>query len=407
FFSLSASGSCCCEGQKILDNVKEYYGKRLQSSEDLKSSACTTPSKPIPRHIRESLKEVHQEVISRYYGCGLVVPEHLESCSILDLGSGSGRDCYVLSKLVGENGHITGVDMTEEQQLEVARKYIDYHTQKFGYKKPNVRFLYGYIEKLSEVGLKDSSFDIIISNCVVNLSYTSWDFLQGGGVVVSDGGEMYFSDVYANLNLPQELRDHSVLWGECLSGALWWKELLRIAQEVGFSTPRLVTAGPISVNNKDLLEVIGDYKFVSATYRLFKIPPDCPRTKCEVIYSGSIRGFEKQLEFDANCTFQAGEVVEVDEETAAILKNSRFADKFMIRPVGASETAAAPPRGQCCSGQSKSSEKVPMVASGTGKLWKAAGLTVESDNALLTLDSTRETKKRLSRHFKCNNKKKV
>lgn len=53
--------------------------------------------------------------IHRYYGCGLVVPESLEGCKILDLGSGSGRDCYMLSQLVGEKGHVTGIDMTEEQ----------------------------------------------------------------------------------------------------------------------------------------------------------------------------------------------------------------------------------------------------------------------------------------------------
>ncbi|XP_064414926.1 arsenite methyltransferase-like isoform X2 [Latimeria chalumnae] len=351
---LSTSGNYCCERQKILDDVKEYYGKTLQSSEDLKTCDCT-PLKPIPQHVRESLEEVHQDVLSRFYGCGLVVPECVESCSILDMGSGSGRDSYMLSKLVGENGHITGVDMTEEL-LEVARKYTDYHTEKFGYKKSNVDFIYGYIEKLSEAGLKDSSFDIIISNGVVNLTPDKTAVLKEAWRVLKDGGEMYFSDVYANLNLPQELRGHSVLWGECLGGALWWKELLRIAQEVGFSTPRLVTARPFNVDNKDLLELLGDYKFVSATFRLFKIPPDCPRTKCEVIYNGSVRGCEQQLEFDANYTFQAGEVVEVDEETAAILKNSRFAAKFTIQPVSTSKTAAVP-SGQRCSGQSKASEK--------------------------------------------------
>lgn len=55
----------------------------------------------------------------RYYGCGLVVPECLEGCRILDLGSGSGRDCYMLSQLVGEKGHVTGIDMTEDQVLYI------------------------------------------------------------------------------------------------------------------------------------------------------------------------------------------------------------------------------------------------------------------------------------------------
>lgn len=121
----------------------------------------------------------------RYYGCGLVIPECLSSCRILDLGSGSGRDCYLLSQLVGEQGHVTGIDMTEGQvwhrsgapphppssaptsfpsscQVEVAKKHIAYHTDKFGYRKPNVEFFHGYMEKLGDAGLADESYDIVM-----------------------------------------------------------------------------------------------------------------------------------------------------------------------------------------------------------------------------------------------------
>ena len=80
---------------------------------------------------------------------------------ILDLGSGSGRDCFILSKLVGEKGSVVGVDMTIEQ-IETARKYVDYHTQKFGYSKSNIEFHQGYIEKLQDLGLPNNSFDIIM-----------------------------------------------------------------------------------------------------------------------------------------------------------------------------------------------------------------------------------------------------
>jgi len=85
------------------------------------------------------------------------------------LGSGSGRDCYVASKLIGESGTITGIDMTREQ-LEVSKKYIDEYTKKLGYKKSNLNFVQGYIEFLEKSGIKENSLDLIISNCVVNLS---------------------------------------------------------------------------------------------------------------------------------------------------------------------------------------------------------------------------------------------
>ncbi|XP_032737090.1 arsenite methyltransferase isoform X4 [Lontra canadensis] len=318
---------------EIRKDVQTYYGQVLKKSADLQTSACVTAARLVPRHIRETLRNVHEEVSSRYYGCGLVIPECLENCWILDLGSGSGRDCYVLSQLVGETGHVTGIDMTESQ-VEVAKKYIEYHMEKYGFQTPNVTFLHGYLENLEETGIKNESYDIVISNCVINLVPNKQPVLQEAYRVLKHGGELYFSDVYANLELPEEIRTHRILWGECLGGALYWKDLAVLAQKIGFCTPRLVTANLITVQNKELERVIGDCRFVSATFRLFKLPKTGPAERCQVIYNGGITGHEKELIFDANFTFKEGEIVEVDEETAAILKNSRFAQNFLIRPIG-------------------------------------------------------------------------
>ncbi|XP_034884131.1 arsenite methyltransferase isoform X2 [Mirounga leonina] len=274
---------------EIRKDVQTYYGQVLKKSADLQTSACVTAARLVPKHIREALRNVHEEVALRYYGCGLVIPECLENCWILDLGSGSGRDCYVLSQLVGETGRVTGIDMTESQ-VEVAKKYIEYHMEKHGFQTPNVTFLHGYIENLEETGIKNESYDIVISNCVINLVPDKEPVLQEAYRVLKHGGELYFSDVYASLELPEEIRTHRILWGDC--------------------------------------------RFVSATFRLFKLPKTGPAKRCQVIYNGGITGHEKELIFDANFTFKEGEIVEVDEETAAILKNSRFTQNFLIRPVG-------------------------------------------------------------------------
>ncbi|KAF1394814.1 hypothetical protein PFLUV_G00005050 [Perca fluviatilis] len=315
-------------------DVKEYYGKVLKNTADLKSNACVAPAKPIPAFIRQALKKVHPDVTARYYGCGLVVPECLEGCRILDLGSGSGRDCYMLSQLVGEKGHVTGIDMTEDQ-LDIARTYVDYHMKEFGYKKSNVSFVQGYIEALTEAGLEKSSFDIIISNCVVNLSPDKKRVLTEAYSVLKDGGELYFSDVYSSGILTEEIKNHKVLWGECLGGALWWKDLLQLAEEVGFSPPRLVTASIITVDNKELQKVLGDFKFVSATYRLFKVPKGNIKP-CQVIYNGGIIGVEDNFQFDCQNAFKVDEVVEVDGEVATILTHSRFTEDFTFQPPGGS-----------------------------------------------------------------------
>ncbi|XP_053161502.1 arsenite methyltransferase isoform X2 [Hemicordylus capensis] len=338
------------DAERVYREVQDYYGKELTKTKDLKTNACRTLARPLPAFVREALQCVHEEVSAKYYGCGLVIPECLENCWILDLGSGSGRDCYVLSKLVGKNGHVTGVDMTEAQ-VEVAKKHVAYHMNKFGYQKPNVSFIHGYMEKLGEAGLKDESYSIVISNCVVNLSPDKRAVLREAYRVLKEGGEMYFSDVYASHDLPEEIRKHRVLWGECLAGALWWKDLYKIAEEVGFWPPRLVTTSRITLANKEVESVVGDCQFVSATFRLFKIPKDVLPQQQEVIYKGGIVGHEKELEFDINYKFKQGEVVDVDEETAALLQNSRFASKFFIHPVRPTSDNSSPGKRKLAKGK--------------------------------------------------------
>lgn len=329
---------------EIHKDVQNYYGNVLKTFADLQTNACVTPATLVPKYIRETLKNVHEDVTSRYYGCGLVVPERLENCQILDLGCGSGRDCYMLSQLVGEKGHVTGIDMTKAQ-VEVAKTYLEYHMKKFGFQAPNVTFIHGCIEKLAKAGAQQESYDIAVSNCVINLVPDKEQVLREVYDTLKYGGELYFSDVYANLEVPEDIKSHKVLWGECLGGALYWKDLAIIAQKIGFCPPRLVTANLITIQNKELESVLGDCRFVSATFRLFKLPKTGQAKRCQAVYKGGITGHEKELIFDANFTFKEGEAVEVDGDTAAVLKNSRFAQDFLFTPVVAELPAA-----RSCSG---------------------------------------------------------
>ena len=93
-----------------LEVVKDYYGKLLKSSKDLKTSACCDGAE-LPPHLQPLLADVHPEVAAKYYGCGIVVPAELKGCRVLDLGSGSGRDTYILAQLVCSEGEVIGVDM--------------------------------------------------------------------------------------------------------------------------------------------------------------------------------------------------------------------------------------------------------------------------------------------------------
>jgi arsenite methyltransferase len=110
------------------EEVSEYYGSTLQRSNDLKTNACCT-IQTYPDYIQAPLSMIHEEVSSKYYGCGLALPLELKGRRILDLGSGSGRDCYIASHLVGQEGYVVGVDMTDEQ-LAVANRHIGYDMEK-------------------------------------------------------------------------------------------------------------------------------------------------------------------------------------------------------------------------------------------------------------------------------------
>lgn len=146
------------------------------------------------------------DVMTRYYGCGLVTPELLNGCHVLDLGCGAGRDRYAIGQMVGENGFVTGVDMADEQ-LAVANQHSEYHREKFGYAKANTKFLKGYIEKLDELNIADNSIDVVVSNCVINLSPDKYAVLKEIFRMLKPSGEIYFSDVYAEKRVPANLVD--------------------------------------------------------------------------------------------------------------------------------------------------------------------------------------------------------
>ncbi|HDK37812.1 MAG TPA: methyltransferase domain-containing protein [Thiolapillus brandeum] len=313
----------------MTEEVKFYYGKVLQSSNDLKTDACCT-TEAMPGHIKSLMQHIHPEVSSRYYGCGLVVPELLEGCRILDLGSGTGQDVFLLAGLVGEQGEVVGVDMTPEQ-LEVARRHEAHHQAQFGYNHPNTRFIEGRLEKLLELDLTPASFDVIVSNCVLNLVQDKAAVLQGAFELLKPGGEFYFSDVYADRRLPEALKNDPVLYGECLSGALYWNDFLQLAKASGFADPRLVTDRSLSIDDPEQQEKLGEARFFSATYRLIKL--DDLEAFCEdygqaVRYRGSIPHHPHAFTLDKHHVMETGRIFPVCGNTWRMLHDTRFAPHF-------------------------------------------------------------------------------
>lgn len=342
-----------------LENVKAYYGKVLSSNKDLQTSACCVAD-AMPGYLRALLKDVHEEVQDKFYGCGSPLPAELTGRTVLDLGSGSGRDCYLLSRLVGEQGRVIGVDMTDEQ-LDVARRHVDWHMRRYGYAKPNVEFKQGYIEDLESAGIASNSVDVVVSNCVVNLSPDKRRVFSEIFRVLKPGGELYFSDVFADRRLPEAHRKDPVLLGECLGGALYGEDFRRMLLELGCSDYRIVSQRPLVLGNEDIERKVGNVTFTSRTVRAFKLDLE---DRCEdygqvAWYLGTIPELPHAFALDDHHLFKTGQPHLVCGNTAAMLSQTRYAKHFRIdgdtsthyglfdcAPVSPSDST--PVAGACC-----------------------------------------------------------
>ena len=311
------------------ETVEHYYGTVLKQSSDLHTNACTTAQAPTNR-IQALIANVHEEVRARYYGCGLVYPPVLDGMRVLDLGCGSGRDCYVLAQLVGPQGSVVGVDMTSEQ-LDIALRHRDWHMERFGYAQTNVAFHRGYLEQLDDLNLEPGSFDLIVSNCVINLAVDKPAVLQAAHRLLRTGGEIYFSDIYADRRVPSFLRRDPVLYGECLGGALYWNDFENLARTCGFADPRLVEDSVLAIADGPIRERLGNIGFYSATYRLFKLAdlePACEDYGQAVIYRGGIVDQPEHFVLDKHHHLERGRVFPVCGNTWRMLYDTRLRPYF-------------------------------------------------------------------------------
>jgi SAM-dependent methyltransferase len=318
-------------GQPAHGIVKEYYGKELNTNGDLKTGACCSID-AIPSHHRNILSEIESEILEKFYGCGSPIPLALDGKTVLDLGCGSGRDVYLASRLVGPEGYVIGVDMTDEQ-LDVARKYRDAQMARFGYSVPNVDFRKGYIEDLKTAGIEDNSIDVVISNCVINLAADKEAVFSEIFRVLKPGGELYFSDVFSGRRIPPHLQNDPVLYGECLAGAIYIEDFRRLLRYLACPDYRTVISRRISLDDPEISAKIGMVDFYSMTIRAFKL--NSLEDICEdygqiAIYKGDLPDSPHEFVLDDHHTFPAGKPLPVCGNTASMLAETRFSQYFTI-----------------------------------------------------------------------------
>ena len=254
-----------------------------------------------------------------------------------------------------------------EPLLAVARAHATEWATTLGYKAPNMRFVSGRIEALGEAGIADGSIDLVISNCVVNLSADKRAVLREVARVLAVGGEFHISDVLADRRLPAAARVDPLLVGECLGGALYVEDFKRLCIEAGFTDPRVASSAPIAVNDAAMRDVLGEARFFSITYRLFKLPAGRLESLCEdygqfAVYKGSIKGSANAYSLDDHHRLEKGKPFLVCGNTASMLQETWLAKHFNVHgdrsthyglfPCGpasaASAAAACAPGGACC-----------------------------------------------------------
>ncbi|SMF14223.1 Methylase involved in ubiquinone/menaquinone biosynthesis [Alteromonadaceae bacterium Bs31] len=219
----------------IKNSVRDLYGKiaegALKSCCNGESSSCgglSLDAKARSMEIGYTNSEVNGVPDGSNLGLGCGNPGAIASIKIgetvLDLGSGAGFDCFLAAQQVGKDGTVIGVDMTS-QMISKARSNAEQSTHK------NVEFRLGEIEHLP---VADNTVDVIISNCVINLSPEKAKVFQESFRVLKPGGRLAISDVVTTTELPQSLKDDMALYADCVSGASTIEAVKLMLKQAGF-----------------------------------------------------------------------------------------------------------------------------------------------------------------------------
>lgn len=230
------------------DQVRDYYGEIASKLQKGKASCCCGSSCCTSIVDPELLYDEHldglpAEAINASLGCAnpLVFAGLKEGETVLDLGSGGGIDVLAASRYVGQRGKVYGLDMTEEM-LELANR----NKELMG--AANVEFLKGFIE---EIPLPDEAVDVVMSNCVINLSENKEKVFREVFRVLKPGGRLAIADILALKEVPESIRKMTEMWVGCIAGALHINTCQKILSRVGFQK---IEVQPVHYYTKEVLE---------------------------------------------------------------------------------------------------------------------------------------------------------
>ena len=230
----------------IHETVREHYAERIKNNASCcgSSDCCSTDSNLYPADLLATLPEGETSVS---YGCGdpVTLASLQPGQTVLDLGSGAGLDCFFAAKKVGETGKVIGVDMTPEmiERAKGSAKRMNIQ---------NVEFRQGYIE---EMPVESDSVDVIISNCVINLSPDKSKVFSEAFRVLRAGGKLAVSDIVTDGPLPDSIKQSLSAWAGCVAGAVDAKDYISMMQAVGFTN---ISVTPVFFDKETIDSAVTD-----------------------------------------------------------------------------------------------------------------------------------------------------
>ncbi len=236
------------KSEKLKKTVKEKYAEIVR---DQNKCCCGSKNEHAEYTVfNESYENQPGYVKEADLNLGCGVPTEYAGMKpgdlVLDLGSGAGNDCFVARSIVGEKGHVTGLDFTNEMVRKANANLLT-----LGYK--NIDFVLGDIENIP---LKDKTYDVVISNCVLNLVPDKVKAFKEIKRVLKSGGHFCVSDIVLKGELPDNIKEVAELYAGCVSGALQMEEYIGIIKDSGFTQVEIKKERQINVPDEMFLKHI-------------------------------------------------------------------------------------------------------------------------------------------------------
>jgi len=337
----------------VIDVEHAVRGRYAEGAQARVSDLCC-PTDYDPRY----LEAIPVEVLERDYGCGDPSRHLREGETVLDLGSGTGKICFIAAQVVGPTGHVIGVDMTPEM-LEVARRNAPVVAERLGF--ANVEFRRGRIQdlaldlhrldaeladrpvasyegmvaaeqrashlRLTEPLVDSASVDVVVSNCVLNLVDTASREQLFSEIhrVLRRGGRAVISDIVSDQEVPIEMQQNPALWSGCISGAFTESGFLEAFEEAGFYGIRVLE------RQAEPWRTVAGFEFRSVTVEAFKGKEGpCLERNQAVVYRGP---FKAVLDDDGH-RMERGQRYAVCDKTYQIYRRAPYAEYFdFIEPL--------------------------------------------------------------------------